>query len=168
MEYAITATAKEDGKEVSEYAFEVVFVPGRSMTPEIVFWEEDGHYVVQAVGEGDIYLSANGEPVENPYVIYPTEEEQHFVFMAYAVQWDCLPSYEVVYEVVIAAIPQPELGDADGDGQITINDVTTLVDYILSDGGDGINLDAADVDGDGTVTINDITTLIDYILKGTW
>lgn len=168
MEYAITATAQEDGKEVSEYAFEVVFVPGRSMTPEIVFWEEDGHYVVQAVGEGEVFLFANGEPVDNPYVIYLTEEEQHFVFMAYAVQWDCMPSYEVYYEVVIAAIPQAELGDADGDGEITINDVTTLIDYILSGGGDGVNLDAADVDQDGIVTINDVTTLIDYILKGTW
>ncbi len=48
------------------------------------------------------------------------------------------------------------------------NNVTTLIDYILSDGGDGVNLDAADVDQDGTVTINDVTTLIDYIFKGTW
>jgi hypothetical protein len=52
--------------------------------------------------------------------------------------------------------------------EVCYNNVTTLIDYILSDGGDGVNLDAADVDQDGTVTINDVTTLIDYIFKGTW
>ena len=77
-------------------------------------------------------------------------------------------SVEVGLEVVILPMPHAELGDADGDGQITINDVTTLINYILSDGSEGVNLDAADVDGDGIVTINDVTTLIDYILKGTW
>ena len=59
-------------------------------------------------------------------------------------------------------------GDVDGDGQVTVADVTEMIDLIL---GGGVNVDAypaADVDGDGYVTIADATGLIDYLLIGTW
>ncbi|MBR4828640.1 MAG: leucine-rich repeat protein [Muribaculaceae bacterium] len=54
-------------------------------------------------------------------------------------------------------------GDINGDGSIAINDVTTMIDMLLS----GEELPAwADVNGDGEVTIKDITTLIDMLLNG--
>ena len=59
-------------------------------------------------------------------------------------------------------------GDADDDGTVTIADVTTIIDYILSGDNNGINLDNADCDQDGTTGIADVTTIIDYILTGTW
>lgn len=52
-------------------------------------------------------------------------------------------------------------GDVDGDGKITIADVTELVDIILRDAQAG---EAADVDEDGLVNIADVTKLIDIIL----
>ena len=58
-------------------------------------------------------------------------------------------------------------GDADNDGQVSISDVTAIIDYLLSGTGE-INLTAADVDADGTISINDVTTLIDYLLSGNW
>ena len=57
------------------------------------------------------------------------------------------------------------LGDVNNDGSVTIADVTTLIDYLLSGAG-GINLDAADINGDGNVTIADVTGLIDMLLTG--
>ena len=57
------------------------------------------------------------------------------------------------------------LGDADGDGLLTIGDVTNLIDYLLSGSGNGIDMGAADVDGDGSITIGDVTKLIDTILN---
>lgn len=54
-------------------------------------------------------------------------------------------------------------GDVDGDGKVNIDDVTALIDILLSGGtasGD------ADVDGDGIVKIADITALIDMLLTG--
>ena len=51
-------------------------------------------------------------------------------------------------------------GDVNGDGNISIGDVTNLIDML-------INGDAPayyDVDGNGTVSIADITTLIDMLL----
>ena len=59
-------------------------------------------------------------------------------------------------------------GDADGNAKVTISDVTTLIDYLLSGYSTGMNMDNADVDGSGKVTIEDVTLLIDYLLKGTW
>ena len=56
-----------------------------------------------------------------------------------------------------------ELGDVNHDGTIDINDVTTLIDYLLGYN-NGMCVDCADVDGDEEVSINDVTTLIDHLL----
>ena len=55
------------------------------------------------------------------------------------------------------------LGDLDGDGRITIGDVTDLIDMLLS----GATVDAnpaADMDGDGRITIGDVCDVIDMLL----
>ena len=52
-------------------------------------------------------------------------------------------------------------GDVNGDGQVTIADVTALIDMLL---GNGTAPAAADVTGDGQVTIADVTALIDMLL----
>ena len=57
-------------------------------------------------------------------------------------------------------------GDVDGDGNVSIADVTTLIDMLLS--GDTAGNEAADCDGDGQISIADVTTLIDYLLSGSW
>jgi hypothetical protein len=62
----------------------------------------------------------------------------------------------------------PERGDVDGDGQVNINDVTVLINYLLSDNATGIYLDAADCDLNGDVTISDVTKLINFLLLGNW
>ena len=59
-------------------------------------------------------------------------------------------------------------GDVNGDGQVKINDVTALIDYLLSSDATGINVTAADCNQDGYVKINDVTALIDYLLGGSW
>ncbi len=58
------------------------------------------------------------------------------------------------------------LGDADGDGTVTVKDVTAIqrhaAEFILLT---GIELKAADVDGDGAVTISDATTIQMYLAE---
>lgn len=56
-------------------------------------------------------------------------------------------------------------GDIDDDGEITISDVTALVDYLLHGDATAINVAAADIDADGTININDLTDLIDLLLN---
>jgi hypothetical protein len=56
-------------------------------------------------------------------------------------------------------------GDVNGDGKVTIEDVTDLIDCLLT----GIEtVGDADCSLDGKVTIDDVTTLIDYLLSGVW
>jgi len=56
-------------------------------------------------------------------------------------------------------------GDVDLDGEVSIADVSFLIDLILN----GIPSDGvkrrADLNGDGEVTVSDVTELIDYILN---
>ncbi len=60
-----------------------------------------------------------------------------------------------------------EAGDADGDGALSINDVTLMIDFLLAGMNDGSCFSAnADANGDGVVNIDDITQLIDTLLNG--
>ena len=59
-----------------------------------------------------------------------------------------------------------ENGDVNSDGYVNIADVTDLIDYLLSGGGDSVSQTNADCDKDGNVNIADVTTLIDYLLGG--
>ncbi len=74
-----------------------------------------------------------------------------------------------VSNIVYYELPdEPEVlkGDVDGDTNVTVADVTTLIDYLLSGQGE-INEANADVDGNG-VAISDVTAIIDYLLSGNW
>ena len=57
-----------------------------------------------------------------------------------------------------------EPGDVDHDGVVSISDVTTLIDYLLSNNSSDCCIICGDVDGDQNVSISDVTTLIDILL----
>ena len=59
-------------------------------------------------------------------------------------------------------------GDVDGDNEISIADVSVLIDYVLTGDATGVNLAAANCNNDSEVNIADVTVLIDYLLVGTW
>ena len=54
-------------------------------------------------------------------------------------------------------------GDVNGDLEININDVTALINILLSG---ETALQTADCDQDGSINIGDVTALIDYLLSG--
>lgn len=56
------------------------------------------------------------------------------------------------------------LGDADGDGTVDVNDVTTTINYILKKPYTNFIMEAADVDGDKTIDVNDVQGIIDIAL----
>ncbi|MBQ9554794.1 MAG: chitobiase/beta-hexosaminidase C-terminal domain-containing protein [Muribaculaceae bacterium] len=58
-------------------------------------------------------------------------------------------------------------GDANDDGHVTIDDVTTLIDRLLNDA-TPINQANADCDQNGTLSIDDVSSLIDYLLTERW
>jgi hypothetical protein len=58
----------------------------------------------------------------------------------------------------------PLVGDVNGDGDMSIADVTALIDYLLG-GTTSIVREVADVNHDDEITIADVTALIDLLLS---
>ena len=59
-----------------------------------------------------------------------------------------------------------ELGDVNHDFQVSITDVSALINYLL--GGGNIYVEQADTYWDDAINIKDVTTLINYLLGNPW
>ena len=56
------------------------------------------------------------------------------------------------------------LGDVNGDGVVSVTDVTMIVDYILGESNDNFIIENADMNGDGNISVSDVTALVNFIL----
>ena len=75
------------------------------------------------------------------------------------------------YNSVVREVTLPGAGlrgDVNNSGDVTIGDVSALIDYLLTKDATGINLSNADCNLDETVTIGDVSALIDYLLTKSW
>lgn len=113
-------------------------------TWRVVSGINDGHYTVQALAGGT------------------------YEYMVKAIYTDGTESVwsNIEHVVLTGNGDEPLIGDVNGDGEVSISDVTSLIDYLLSSNLDLINKDVADVNSDGEVTIGDVTALIDLLLGG--
>ena len=72
-------------------------------------------------------------------------------------------------QCIVTVVPgggsDPQIGDVDGDGRINIDDLTALINYLLTGDTSSINLENADVDNDGRINIDDVTALINMLLS---
>ena len=59
-------------------------------------------------------------------------------------------------------------GDVNRDGRVNIDDVTDLINYLLTGNTANVDLLASDCEPDGRINIDDVTALINYLLSGTW
>ena len=62
-------------------------------------------------------------------------------------------------------------GDVDGNIDVNMDDLTTLINYLLTGNSAGINTaNAASCDSPSstTVTMDDLTALINYLLNNSW
>ena len=67
-----------------------------------------------------------------------------------------------IEQVTLSAQGKP--GDANGDGNVDVNDVTTTINYILGKNPSPFNYDNANVNGDTKVDVMDVTLIINIIL----
>lgn len=147
------------------------FVFGYSQEPTITSEVFDDHVAVSAnatAQNGVAYLfDANGNWLDNPYIVQRTGEDQSLLFLAVE-----LDEGKNQSEVVTATILIPALtlitGDLDGDGILNLHDVTMLVDLILNGNLDDYSsavVDAADVNQDGMINDNDVIRLMEMIVN---
>ena len=66
---------------------------------------------------------------------------------------------------VIEQQPLLNQGDVNNDGQVTISDVTVLIDYLLGDVSSSFSFVNADMNHDNSISIGDVTALIDMLLN---
>ena len=57
-------------------------------------------------------------------------------------------------------------GDIDGDGEVSIRDVTRMIDAILTGDNEGVYFESADLNSNGRLDIGDVTSIIDMLLNG--
>ncbi len=76
-----------------------------------------------------------------------------------------MPAVDVTISVALEEPHGPFfiLGDVNGDGAVSVLDVSMLIDYLLG-GGVEINLNAADYNQDGFISVLDVSMLIDMLL----
>ncbi len=101
------------------------------------------------------------------YVLYNTGENNVFTSahaaVAAAKNWNAY-RYNGSWVLITATTR----GDVDNSGNVSIDDVTTLINYLLTRNATGVNLSGADCDNSGNVSIDDVTTLINYLLTRSW
>ena len=61
-------------------------------------------------------------------------------------------------------VPIDDMGDVNGDGKLSISDVTELINLLLRDDSTHVAAPLADINFDGKISISDVTTLINRLL----
>ena len=56
------------------------------------------------------------------------------------------------------------MGDANGDGLVSVADANSVVNYFLGNTAVDIDLNTADVNGDGTITIADANAIVNLYI----
>lgn len=80
--------------------------------------------------------------------------------------WDrpVVPAYaDATYTAMYAVVKEYMPGDVSGEGEISISDVSALLNYIANPETAQVNLAAIDPNGDGFTTISDVTLLLNFI-----
>ena len=84
----------------------------------------------------------------------------------------CYPSEDNTINAFRACFHLPggmgdsSMGDVNGDGQVSVNDVMAMVAYVLGVVNSGFIVENADLNGDGQISVNDVMALVAIILQG--
>ena len=147
---------RENFKEVDP-----VMIEGRECC-RYAYLGEDGEplaYIVEGIGfdsrdMGDLLTPFTRQPD-------PNADYQEYCGLSHVIK-----DGEIIYKGLrydasrVEGVP----GDVNGDGTLSIDDVTSMIDLLLR-GGNELRL-PSDLDSNGRLTIDDVTLLIDKLLSG--
>ena len=126
-----------------------------------------------AYTSGQTYMMAGtfvGEAVENAYTVDAAGAVAKWgnatvePFRAYFKELAELEEHADILLPGEAVVVEGKPGDANGDGNVDVNDVTTVINYILGKNPTPFIFDNANVNGDTNVDVNDVTMIINMIL----
>ena len=146
-------------------------------TPYIVRWATDGDDFIDPVFKGVTFITKSPTTVASSdgtvnytgtYAPYASDGEN--MSLLYLGNDNKLyhPKAEMAINAFRAFFQLYDgfKGDVNGDGIISVIDVTLLVDFILGHQDEGFIVENADVDGNGNISVTDVTGLVDAILSG--
>ncbi len=121
-----TVTDLGQAGQLYSYVCHVTVKPEVTAQPVINVQEGDEAYTIMAVGDGVVTLYINGEVVENPYMVYRTEEEQMLEVAATAQEEGKLISEVVTVTVVVPPVVVDPDPDEPADYALTLADAEVL------------------------------------------
>ena len=114
----------------------------------------DDAYFLNAAGSH--FVKADNGTV-NPFEVYADD-----VIASNASQ------LQIVLDENAEDAPTSIRGDVDGNGQVEMDDLADLINYLLTNDASGIDLVAADCDPSDEINMDDLATLINYLLTNSW
>lgn len=113
-----------------------------------------------------VYVDEGEVPAFDGTPTIPDDDEFTYTFTG----WDVTPKWayeDATYTAQFTATPkaQFEVGDVNGDGSLSISDVSGLLNYLATGTTTGLVIDCLDVNGDGSVSISDVSTLLNMLAQ---
>lgn len=127
----------------------------------------NGHYLIVCSSTSNIAFSANDGNVLslNLKIDNNIEKGDHLIILHNtAVATANAEVFRITKMQCPVEVSSAVPGDANGDGIISITDVSTIANYLLGGSPAGFNAKAADTNKDGTVSITDVSTLASQLL----
>ena len=155
--YTATITTAGENEGYSYFSFTKQLAEGETD------WDAIAPYRFGAVTDGNPFLVTEELLGDTLALVYDPDPR---AFQIQGGKWDLTLSVDNM-ELIIKKVSSLR-GDVNMDGFVRIDDVTALIDYLLSGNSDDIDLDAADCNKDTNIRIDDVTSLIDYLLGGSW
>ncbi|MBQ3130329.1 MAG: leucine-rich repeat protein [Bacteroidaceae bacterium] len=69
------------------------------------------------------------------------------------------------FNITLTEAPDFILGDANGDGSITVSDIVSVINYIMYRTEGNFNKEAADVNYDGGINVSDVVKIVNLIMN---
>ena len=177
--FIFSATAKEDGKQISELTVIEVVVPAkpteRCLTPSISYGETAVGVVTITIYNGEdgatvyYWIYRDGDLIiENSFVgdshTFDVSGVGSYTLKAIAKKEGMLDSSEGGIFFMIFQDPLPVLlGDVNGDGMVNITDLNEMLNIIFYDSAFVVE---ADMNNDGIINVQDVVGLVHYLLNG--
>ena len=155
--YTATITTAGENEGYSYFSFTKQLAEGETD------WDAIAPYRFGAVTDGNPFLVTEELLGDTLALVYDPDPR---AFQIQGGKWDLTLSVDNM-KLIIKKVSSLR-GDVNMDGFVRIDDVTALIDYLLSGNSDDIDLDAADCNKDTNIRIDDVTSLIDYLLGGIW
>lgn len=156
--FAVTKVSRGERVKVKDDDEEFIFSFNNS--------DKDGVRYVQCYTMQDAVLSGKDGEVAKITISLPSDVKAGNYPIIINHSEVAYSSTNEIHETVKSTLTIKDyiVGDANGDGIISITDVSTIASYLLGGSPAGFNANAADANKDGTVSITDVSTLASLLL----